>query len=338
MKKALKLHLVHIILSIVFFFILPPFSKSAYAGDIVINEIMYDLSGSDTDREWVEIYNKGSSTIDLSNWRFQEGATKHLLNSYQGGLIINANSYAVIVDKPETFLVDNPGLSGMIIDSSFDLKNDSETLKILESSDAIISSDEVTYQSGWGAGGNGSSLERKNIFYSSNDPNNWQQSIIGGTPCNVNSSGFIPSPSPTFAPSPTNTPIPTTKPTATPKPTNTPVSIKSTPTPVKSTPTPTKIPAGLASSTTIALSKEQIKNSVVLGEKTASGAFKLIATPSVDKKSPTPTITKVTKTENNFPKILIALSGIIFLTACGILAFKAYRKKLKDNQELTNLI
>lgn len=336
MREALKLHLVHIIPLIIFFFVPLLFSKSAFAGDIVINEIMYDLSGSDTDREWVEIYNKGSSAIDLSNWRFQEGATKHLLNSYQGGLIINANSYAVIVDKPETFLVDNPGLSGMIIDSSFDLKNDSEALKILESSDAIISSDEITYQSSWGAGGNGSSLERKNIFSSSNDPNNWQQSMNGGTPCNANSSGFIPSLSPTFAPSPTLKPTSTPKPT--PTPTSTSTSTKSlTSSSSKSTNTPTPTVKSLISptKTTININKED-SSSAILGESTNKN--NLTPTVKTGKTEISPTISvKNSSSTNPIPTILIGLGVISLASCCGILAFKAYRKKLKDNQELDSI-
>jgi hypothetical protein len=35
------------------------------SGAVLINEIMYDLSGSDTGREWIEIYNNGSD-INLS--------------------------------------------------------------------------------------------------------------------------------------------------------------------------------------------------------------------------------------------------------------------------------
>jgi thiamine phosphate synthase YjbQ (UPF0047 family) len=35
---------------------------------VTINEIMYDPDGSDTNREWVELYNDGGSSVDLSAW------------------------------------------------------------------------------------------------------------------------------------------------------------------------------------------------------------------------------------------------------------------------------
>ena len=46
------------------------FSSCSFVyADLVINEVMYDLSGSDSSsgksREWVEIYNNGSSDVAI---------------------------------------------------------------------------------------------------------------------------------------------------------------------------------------------------------------------------------------------------------------------------------
>ncbi|HUR44287.1 MAG TPA: lamin tail domain-containing protein, partial [Candidatus Saccharimonadales bacterium] len=41
--------------------------------DVVINEVMYDpISGSDDD-QFIELYNKGTNSLSLSNWRFTSG-------------------------------------------------------------------------------------------------------------------------------------------------------------------------------------------------------------------------------------------------------------------------
>jgi phosphatidylserine/phosphatidylglycerophosphate/cardiolipin synthase-like enzyme len=40
---------------------------------IVINEIMYDPSGSDTLNEWVELFNNGSTSINMTNWVITDG-------------------------------------------------------------------------------------------------------------------------------------------------------------------------------------------------------------------------------------------------------------------------
>lgn len=249
----------------VFLFLL---AVPSFAADIVINEIMYDLPGTDTDREWIEIYNKGTNAVDLINWRFQEGGTKHILNSYQGGLILSPSGYAIIVDSASGFLGDHPGFSGIIIDSSFSLSNAGESLVLLESVDATTYVDEVSYQSSWGGAGNSGSLERKDVAGASNDSSNWQESVVGGSSGFANSAGATPTPSPTPAPTLSPTPTPTASPTPTPSlsPTTTPrpttaASTTSTPKPT-STSSPTS--AGTTKVTTVSTAASTPEN-LVLG-------------------------------------------------------------------------
>ncbi|MDD3614500.1 MAG: lamin tail domain-containing protein, partial [Candidatus Pacebacteria bacterium] len=52
---------------------LPPFHALA-AGPVIINEIMYDLKGTDSGHEWVEIKNISDQPVDLKNWRFFDGS------------------------------------------------------------------------------------------------------------------------------------------------------------------------------------------------------------------------------------------------------------------------
>lgn len=123
---------------------------------ITISEIMYDLDGTDSDREWIEIYNNGSGTISLSGWRLFEADVNHNLEFISGGSSLNSGEYAVIADNSSTFLQDFPGYSGILVDSSFSLSNESETLEIRDADINSVSS--ITYSSSYGASGNGLSL------------------------------------------------------------------------------------------------------------------------------------------------------------------------------------
>ena len=60
------------------------YSQSVIAS-VTINEIMYDPDGSDTNREWVELYNDGGSSVDLSAWKFVEAGVNHGLTNFSGG-------------------------------------------------------------------------------------------------------------------------------------------------------------------------------------------------------------------------------------------------------------
>ncbi|MBD3360125.1 MAG: hypothetical protein GF365_05480 [Candidatus Buchananbacteria bacterium] len=117
------------------FFICPP-TTHALDQEIIISEISAYLPSN---FEWLEIYNKSSEPIDLTDWKFYENETNHGLNVFQGDLIIEAQEYAIIADVPENFLQDNPDFNGTIIDSSWSsLKEEGEEIALINEIDEII--------------------------------------------------------------------------------------------------------------------------------------------------------------------------------------------------------
>ena len=90
---------------------------------VVITEIMYDLPtpGSDSGREWIEIYNEGATDIDLTTWKFYEDGTNHGIYEGEGGSILGPGEYAVIADNisSQGFKGDWPNYTGILFDSSF---------------------------------------------------------------------------------------------------------------------------------------------------------------------------------------------------------------------------
>lgn len=124
---------------------------------VVINEIMYDLPDADDGREWIELYNTGTSSVDVADWRLYENGTNHLLDIRQGTSTLPIGGYAVIANDSTRFLQDNPGFLGALFDSAFSLSNDGETI-ILKNGDLAI--DTVAYASSTGANGDGKSLQK----------------------------------------------------------------------------------------------------------------------------------------------------------------------------------
>src|SRR3989338_9589138 len=91
------------------------------AGDIVFAEIAYDLKGADDGREWVEIYNASAGDVDITGWKFNDGAN-HLLNippknGGRGAMIINPGGYAGLGDEAPVVLNDHSGFFGTGIDT-----------------------------------------------------------------------------------------------------------------------------------------------------------------------------------------------------------------------------
>lgn len=51
----------------------------------VISEIMYNPSGTDSKREWIEIYNDTNSALDLTLLKLVENDVNHSISEFSGG-------------------------------------------------------------------------------------------------------------------------------------------------------------------------------------------------------------------------------------------------------------
>jgi hypothetical protein len=205
-----------VFLIVLAFFIFPPKNVLA-SGGLIINELMYDLPGTDDKHEWVEFYNAGTQEVDLTDWKFNDGdtATNHALNpppknNSRGSLTIPAGGYLLLAGDAVTVAADLPSFSGTIIDTVMNLNNTSAPLKLLDQNGAEI--DSILYAKELGAAGNGKTLER--------DGDALKESLIdGGTPGKANSvlnpAAFVNlTPSPSASPSLSQTSSPTPAPSA----------------------------------------------------------------------------------------------------------------------------
>lgn len=145
------------------------FSAAAqvFGASASITEIMYDLSGSDSGREWIEIKNTDVAEAMFSQWKFFEGDTNHSIVLFRGTATSSSGGVAIIADDPDKFLIDLPNFSGTLFKSSFSLGNSGETIAI--KFDGVIV-DEVAYASTTGAAGDGNSLQKKDGGWSASIP------------------------------------------------------------------------------------------------------------------------------------------------------------------------
>lgn len=153
--------------------------------DIIINEIFADpspvigLPGV----EFIEIYNKSSSTFDLNGWTFTDGSSTATLSSY----IFSPNQYLVICNIADTALF-TPFGSRMGISSFPSLNNTGDNLKLQDNTLAVI--DSVNYLDSWyqdiikDDGGWALELINPNLPLACPGISNWIASInaLGGTP------------------------------------------------------------------------------------------------------------------------------------------------------------
>lgn len=144
----------------IFLLILAVLLPNIVVAELRITEIMYDIDGTDTGREWIEIFNGGAEEVDLSDYKLLENSVNHKISAPDDGLtILPANSYAVIADNVPKFITDNVGYDGLIFDSAFSLNNSGENLALIDSEGNVVHS--VNYSPEWGAKGTGNTLQLK---------------------------------------------------------------------------------------------------------------------------------------------------------------------------------
>lgn len=135
----------------------------AYAsGGFLITEIMFDPSGGDANREWVEIQNSSSASVDISGYIFQSDGPESSHHSLApvGSSSVPGGGYAVIVQNVDAFKADYPGFSGLVFDSSWTglTATSGKTLVIRDDADAVL--DQVTYNPTVGGANDGNSQQK----------------------------------------------------------------------------------------------------------------------------------------------------------------------------------
>jgi hypothetical protein len=160
--------------------------------DVVINEIMYQPISGDNDDEYVELFNRGGKSVDLSGWKFIHGIDF----AFPSNTVLSANSYLVVAKNKARLKANHPQLNdgNTVGDYSGSLANGGDRISLARPEDLIrtnelgqvltnwiwVTQTEAIYQTGgrWGkwADGGGSSLELIDPRSDPLQPSNWADS------------------------------------------------------------------------------------------------------------------------------------------------------------------
>jgi len=161
--------------------------------DIVINEIMYHHGTRDERYEYVELYNKGTSTVLLNGWAFTDGISY----DFDMGTEMQPGSYLVVAKDPNLLegVYDNLVVGWNLVGPySGSLNDHSERIRLSYPLEQVnpetgelevymVTADEVTYYDGgrwptW-ADGQGASLELRDPRSNNDTPDAWADSDEG---------------------------------------------------------------------------------------------------------------------------------------------------------------
>ena len=177
------------ILKIVTFFVVPIIPL---AGQVVISEIMFNLEGSDSPNEYVEIYNLSTQdTIDLAEWKIRDKYSLDDLVDAGMGLHLLPRTFALIMEGD--YDISTGIYASLIPESALIIKVDDNSIGngLGNSADSLflinLDGDTVDFHGWEGITAPGYSLERIRLDKPS-ITDNWSTSIDSlGTPGFLNS-------------------------------------------------------------------------------------------------------------------------------------------------------
>ncbi|MBI2009721.1 MAG: lamin tail domain-containing protein [Candidatus Chisholmbacteria bacterium] len=201
--------------------------------DIVINEVLPNPSDDSSEQnEFIELYNKGSEQVSLTNWTLADQVKTYTI----GEITLAAGGFASFKKS----------------DTSIGLNNDGDSIELKNAGGSLI--DSMSF-------GNSSNSEDRSW---SRYPDGTGSFFADTTPTENGANSVPPSPSPTPTPTPTPSPSPT--PTSTPKPSPTPKPTTSTAS-AKKSPEPTLEPVAFLDTEP---EQKNVQLGETLGESTAA--------------------------------------------------------------------
>ncbi len=144
--------------------------------DVVINEIMYHPPYDLEALQYVELFNRGTSVVDLSHWQF----TKGIRFTFPETTTLGPDGYLVICRDHAAFAEYYPLGVGVLGDFEGKLSHGGEKIVLcdreLNPVESVVYSDTAPWPTG--PDGSSASLERICPFVSGDEPFNWAGSTL----------------------------------------------------------------------------------------------------------------------------------------------------------------
>lgn len=163
------------------------FNTTTNIPKLTITELNYHSDtvsgGADDAGDWIELYNAGNATLDLSGWALKDDKPFHRF-TIPNGTTLAPGQYLVLVSDVTKFQAVHPTVTNFIGPVVFDFSNGGETLDIVDPGNTPRVS--ITYDdvSPWPtlADGLGTTMERVMTATNLNDPATWFDGCRLGSP------------------------------------------------------------------------------------------------------------------------------------------------------------
>lgn len=157
------------------------FTGSPAVADVIFSEINYNDQDDGTEGDWVELYNNGTTAVDISEWSFMD---QNDVYKIKANTILAPDEYVVLAKNLSFFQTKYPGISNLQGDYDFKLSNNGEQLSLLDRDENIMTT--LTYDelAPWPILANGSGWTMELVDYDGDQTqaSNWTIGCKDGSP------------------------------------------------------------------------------------------------------------------------------------------------------------
>lgn len=196
---------------------------------VIISEVLFNEVGSDTTGEWIEIYNTGTVSVDLTDWKIGDeetsggtGDTEGMFRFPAGSSIgpgavqviaVSAARFSTVYGFTPTYEIgtggDTPVVPNLTVHTPWDpetaatntisMSNSNDQILLLDPTDVLIDAanwgNTFQFNPGLGTALDGQSYFRPNVAVDTNTAADWAGSPDTGVASTRSSPGVIPEPS-----------------------------------------------------------------------------------------------------------------------------------------------
>ncbi len=150
---------------------------------LTFSELNYNSDSTTNSSNWVEIYNFGSSSVDLGGWFLKDNNNANLF-TFPAGTMLASNTRLVVVNNIAEFTGQFPLVTNYLGEMDFSFGNDADEVRLFDNTGLLKLYMSYTDTLPWpeGADGTGRTLELLDPFIAPDTPSNWFVGCMKGSP------------------------------------------------------------------------------------------------------------------------------------------------------------
>ncbi|MCU0643198.1 MAG: CotH kinase family protein [bacterium] len=157
--------------------------KTGNSESVVINEINYNSNANFDPEDWVELFNNGATSIDISGWQLNDSDDNNIYYIPEN-VVLGPQEYQVLCRDTSLFKTYFPNVPDFIGNFDFGLKSNGESIRLCNSKNKMIDSLKYSNRHPWPLmpDGGGPTLALRNPDMDNGLSISWTASQNHGTP------------------------------------------------------------------------------------------------------------------------------------------------------------